>query len=236
MELFLLALCGCFCLSFVENKALDLAIRHTWDSGPIYHTPTHMALSWNKGDKFLTLHVKSQYFFDPPPPDVVSGEPYPKLWNYEVAEVFFLAPNNKYLEVEVSPHGKYLLLLLNGRSHAIKQMLPMKYDAIISEAFSSWVGKAEIPLGYLPHNVSKLNAYAIHGTGEDRQYEALYPVPKGKFENPNFHRLEYFKEFDVTDVVKDTSEIGKYWDSIERIITGRRKATTKLLEQEDECC
>merc|ERR1712126_356126 len=115
-EVLLLALCALVYVLPGHCTTMNLTIKHTWDSGPIYHRPTRMALSWNKGDKFLTLHVNSQYFFDPPPPAVVAGEPYPKLWNYEVAEIFFLAPSNKYLEVELSPHGKYLLLLLSGRS------------------------------------------------------------------------------------------------------------------------
>ena len=49
----------------------------------------------------------------------------------------------------------------------------------------TWDGKAEIPLSYLPRGLSKVNAYAIHGHGEDRIYEALYPVPNGKYESPN---------------------------------------------------
>ena len=64
-------------------------------------------------------------------------------------------------------------------------MLPMKYDANISRESMTWIGKAEIPLSYLPHNVSLMNAYAIHGHGKQRMYEALYPVPTGKYPEPD---------------------------------------------------
>lgn len=33
--------------------------------------------------------------------------------------------------------------------------------------------------------VTKFNAYAIHGSGDERMYEALYPTPEGKYENPD---------------------------------------------------
>ena len=42
----------------------------------------------------------------------------------------------------------------------------------------TWMGEATIPWGYFPPNVNKMNSYAIHGSGEKRTYEALYPIPK----------------------------------------------------------
>lgn len=42
-----------------------------------------------------------------------------------------------------------------------------------------WHVEAFVPIEYLPPNVTKMNAYAIHGTGDDRVYEALYPVVYG---------------------------------------------------------
>lgn len=48
-----------------------------------------------------------------------------------------------------------------------------------------WHGLAKIPLSYLPPDVCKFNAYAIHGSGPDRQYESLYPVPQQAFEQPD---------------------------------------------------
>jgi hypothetical protein len=33
--------------------------------------------------------------------------------------------------------------------------------------------------------VTKFNAYAIHGEGDERQYESLFPVPNGQFPNPD---------------------------------------------------
>lgn len=41
-----------------------------------------------------------------------------------------------------------------------------------------WKGEALLPWAYFPPNVNKMNSYAIHGSGEKRTYEALYPIPK----------------------------------------------------------
>lgn len=41
-----------------------------------------------------------------------------------------------------------------------------------------WKGEALVPWAYFPPNVNKMNSYAIHGSGENRTYEALYPIPK----------------------------------------------------------
>lgn len=43
-----------------------------------------------------------------------------------------------------------------------------------------WTGEAILPRGYFPPGVTKFNAYAIHGEGEDRVYESLYPATGGE--------------------------------------------------------
>lgn len=42
---------------------------------------------------------------------------------------------------------------------------------------TKWEGKALLPWSYFPPCTDKFNAFAIHGLGEERKYEALYPVP-----------------------------------------------------------
>jgi len=65
----------------------------------------------------------------------------------------------------------------------LQQLLPMKYDATIEG--STWKGEAIIPWEYFPPDTNQFNAYAIHGTDPRRVYEALYPVPSGKFTEPD---------------------------------------------------
>lgn len=76
------------------------------------------------------------------------------------------------------------LLFLLGRRQAfetlffifLQQQLPMVFNATITG--DRWMGEALIPWSYFPPNVNKMNSYAIHGSGEKRTYEALYPIPK----------------------------------------------------------
>lgn len=48
-----------------------------------------------------------------------------------------------------------------------------------------WTGYARIPEDYFPPDVDKFNAYAIHGTNENRMYESLYPAECGKHLEPD---------------------------------------------------
>ena len=52
----------------------------------------------------------------------------------------------------------------------------MNVSAKIDKEKRTWTGSALIPLEYFPPCVVKANAFAIHGSNEERQYEALYPA------------------------------------------------------------
>ena len=45
---------------------------------------------------------------------------------------------------------------------------------------------------YFPPGVDKFNAYSIHGSGDQRIFRSLFPVP-GEF--PDFHRTQDFGSF-----------------------------------------
>ena len=127
------------------------------------------------------------------------GEAFYGLWDYEVAEVFFLADNKcdgtpDYLELEFGPHGQHLGLYLHGVRKAIKHSFPIEYEAQIDKENGSWTGKAKIPKEYFPPGVNKMNAYAINGPSDGRIYKALYPVPGPQ---ADYHRLEFFVPFDA---------------------------------------
>ena len=127
------------------------------------------------------------------------GEAFYGLWEYEVAEVFFLADNKcdgtpDYLELEFGPHGQHLGLYLHGVRNAIKHSFPIEYEAQINKENGSWTGKAKISKEYFPPGVNKMNAYAINGPSDGRIYKALYPVPGPQ---ADYHRLEFFVPFDA---------------------------------------
>ncbi|XP_028401964.1 UPF0462 protein C4orf33 homolog [Dendronephthya gigantea] len=176
----------------------EYLIENTWHGDAIKsHDPVKLTLSASADNKYIVVKVDAPFFNDPGIPNAPAGEPCPQLWDYEVVEIFFLGEDTKYLEVELCPHGQHLVLMLKGIKNIIKDELELQYTVEKSE--KRWTGEAKIPVEYLPPNVTLLNAYAIHGSGESRQYEALYPANK-EFDQPNFHRLQFFKPFEVNSL------------------------------------
>ncbi|XP_072171346.1 UPF0462 protein C4orf33 homolog [Diadema setosum] len=180
---------------------LDFEIKTQWDGRPVNHSPVQLSIAKNEdGDGGIIIEVVAPFYDDPPPP-VPSGSSQPGLWDYEVVEAFFLGEEDKYLEVEICPHGQYLVLQLHGARNIIKEGLPLEFVALIQDDRSLWRGSAKLPAAYLPGGLRRFNAYAIHGTGAEREYESLYPAEGGKHDCPDFHRLEYFRDVDWTGVV-----------------------------------
>jgi hypothetical protein len=112
------------------------------------------------------------------------------LWEYEVVELFLLGEDSVYVEIEMGPHGQYWVLQLHGVRRVMAQGLPMQDDTHSGEQI--WHGKARFPVSYVPPGVSRVNAYAIHGRGEERRYLAAFAVPG---ERPDFHQLTAFGPF-----------------------------------------
>lgn len=186
------------------------SISNTWDGKPIDHGPAQ--LSFRGTANVVEISITAPYFGDPAPPGGNPGEGYFKLWDYEVVEAFFLNDKEQYLELEFGPHGQHLSLLLNGNRNAIKHTLPMDYSANIIEDKKVWTGFARVPVEYFPPNVSLFNAYAIHGTGDDRVYEALY---ESSGPQPDFHRLEKFQPIDFQYILPDNkaAKHSAIWES-----------------------
>uniref|UniRef100_A0A8C2PHC3 Uncharacterized protein n=1 Tax=Capra hircus TaxID=9925 RepID=A0A8C2PHC3_CAPHI len=174
---------------------MDFKIEHTWDGFPVKHEPVFVRL--NPGDRGVMMEVSAPFFNDPPSPLGEPGKPFNLLWDYEVVEAFFLNDiTEQYLEVELCPHGQHLVLLLSGRRNVWKQGLDLSFK--VSRGEAKWEGSAFIPWSYFPPNVTKFNLFAIHGSKDERSYEALYPVPQ--------HELQQGQKPDLTDIFKNNQE------------------------------
>ncbi|XP_062991287.1 UPF0462 protein C4orf33 homolog [Elgaria multicarinata webbii] len=176
---------------------MEFKIEHTWNSFPVTHDPVVIRLIPENGG--ILMEVSAPFFKDPPAPLGEPGKPFNGLWDYEVVEAFFLNDETQqYLEVELCPHGQHLVLLLSGRRKVCKQELPLMFE--VSRTSAKWNGRAHLPWSYFPPATDKFNAFAIHGSGVDRTYEALYPILQHeiqKEQKPDFHRLEYFKSLNL---------------------------------------
>jgi len=136
------------------------------------------------------VHVDAPFHGDPAPEEPPG--PLMGLWNYEVVELFVvgLAPADKpvpYTEIELGPHGHHLVLKLEGVRNPVKTELPLAFTADVRGR--RWHGEALLPFHLLPARPVRMNAYAIHGQGDDRRYLAMTAVPG---DTPDFHRLECF--------------------------------------------
>lgn len=111
-----------------------------------------------------------------------------QLYNYECVEFFFMNEKGHYLEVEVGPHGHWLVLFFDGYRNAINNGEEIELDVENRIEFDTWICNLEIPLAFIPANATRFNAYALHGSDPERHYEALGPVLNGSLKEPDFHK------------------------------------------------
>ncbi|XP_063615158.1 uncharacterized protein LOC134788213, partial [Penaeus indicus] len=209
-------------------------IKTEWNSIPVTHDPVEIKLQGFEAG--VEMNVTAPFFNDPKP-DGPSGQPFYGLWDYEVVEMFFLNDNDEYLEVELGPWGQHLLLLLKGARNAIKHSMPLDYIAQVpTTTDGKWTGSALIPPEYFPPNVTRINAYAIHGTDKDRIYESLFPAPENDLDypQPDFHRLELFKPIDFQFQMPNNSEYSQLWQ--EAMTSGGSSSTgiSPVVKDEEE--
>ena len=89
----------------------------------------------------------------------------------------------------------------------------MRDNALTGNVYISYLTlslfrSALIPKSYFPPNVSKFNAYAIHGKNigeekvapEDIVYESLFPTSPGELPAASFHYLKPFGDIDLNEV------------------------------------
>ncbi|MDA3971557.1 MAG: hypothetical protein PF442_09400 [Desulfobulbaceae bacterium] len=162
----------------------QLQIKQTWNGQP--------ALAAEEGSVFIRLdheglhvHVQAPFHHDPPPPSP-SGLT-PGLWEYELVELFLLGGGGQYLEIELGPHGHYLVYFLKGVRQVARSVAPLRVACVITS--SRWQGDIVLSRADLPDGLSHVNGYALHGQGVQRRYLAAAPVPGPA---PDFHQPRAF--------------------------------------------
>jgi hypothetical protein len=168
---------------------MRLVIAQTWDAQPIDESEQVVVTLARRRDD-LVVEVDAPYHGDPRP--TVAPGRLDRLWEYEVVELFLAGADERYLELEVGPHGHYLVLQLAGRRHVERRALLAQFEAVLSG--HRWRGTARLPVAYLPPDVVRGNAYAMHDVGPNRRYLAAFPVPG---ERPDFHALDRFGPVEI---------------------------------------
>jgi hypothetical protein len=176
------------------TAATVLSIAHDF-RGVLLPEAHHAVVRLGRTDDSLCIDVDAPYFGDPAPAGPAG--PTDRLWEHEVCEVFVADDADNYLEVELSPHGHHLVLVLAGVRNVVRSQLPIVYHARIVLApdapsagpMGRFYGQARVPWDYLPVPTVRANAYAIHGPPAQRCYHAHSP-PGG--ESADFHKLASF--------------------------------------------
>lgn len=207
-----------------STRAEEYRILTTWDNRTIDHLDQPVVIRLERHDESaFKISVDAPFFNDPPNPNGTVGEPFFTLWDYEVVEVFFLNDKNQYVEIELCPWGQHIVLLLDGQRNTIRHSLFIEFTATRND--THWQGVALIPVHFLPPNVGKMNAYAIHGSDPKRVYESLYPVAFNSTAAADFHNLAAFQPFNASIIVENA--IDAYSDVWVDSFTGIRRLEIK---------
>ncbi|TNE92144.1 MAG: hypothetical protein EP330_03040 [Deltaproteobacteria bacterium] len=162
---------------------IELHVDRTWDdreAPPEEHVTVRITVM----EDALRVDVSATFHGDPAPPG--DGSTW-GLWEHEVVELFLLGEDERYTEIELGPHGHYLVLRLHGERQVTERELPIDYTARIEGG--RWTGSAVVPRSLLPEAPWRGNAYAIHGVGEARRYLVHHPLGTDK---PDFHAIGAF--------------------------------------------
>lgn len=172
-----------------------LAIARTWDGAPA-PAGEHAFVEVTRTTEGLAIAVDAPWHGDPPPS--APPGPTPALWEHEVVELFVAGVDQRYLELEIGPHGHHLVLWLEGVRRPIRERLPLSLE--VRRDGPRWRARAETgPQVPLPDPPWRLNAYSIHGAGAARRHLAFAPVPGAA---PDFHRLDAFVAWDALPLTR----------------------------------
>jgi hypothetical protein len=160
----------------------------TWD-GEAADPEEVATLTLRRGLDGLHVRIHAPFHGDPAPPG--EGSTW-GLWEFEVVELFVLGPDDRYVEIELGPHGHYLALVLQGARKVVERERPL--DVQVTREGTHWTGEVLIPWSLLPQEPWRGNAYAIHGIGEARRYLVHHPLGT---ERPDFHAIAAFPELRV---------------------------------------
>jgi hypothetical protein len=166
------------------GQGVHLVVERSWD-GEVVAGIEETRLFFRLSQQGLEIEVTAPFYNDPAP--VAPGGELDALWADEVVELFLLGDKGHYLEVELGPHGHYLILLLTGIRQVKKRLCPCRCQVRIIG--SRWQASLTVAKEQLPLPFSHANAYAMHGQGAGRRYLAAFPVPGKK---PDFHQPSFF--------------------------------------------
>lgn len=164
-------------------------IAYNWDGRVLAEQDqANVEVAWlENGD--LSMAIDAPFANDPKPCSASAS--CWELWKFEVVE-FFLVGQGKpapYIEIEISPWGKYLVLRLLGARNLKDQHLPLDIISVQRNT-TRWTAKAVISHTLLPEGELKVNAFRLSGQEPDRRYHVMTVMATAC---PDFHLIEQFE-------------------------------------------
>jgi hypothetical protein len=142
-------------------------------------------------DTHLLIRIVAEHYDDPAPAALPGRTE--RLWEHEVAELFIAGCNGHYVEIEVGPHGHFLAYAFSGVRVLADPRFPIEIQWLATSG-ASWAAEFRINRDQLPPRPWRVNAFAINGLGDKRQWLSAFemPAPTG----PDFHQPNHFPSFD----------------------------------------
>jgi len=164
---------------------MELTLEWTWDGEPL-RADERTFVSLRRHGGLWHLEVDAPYFRDLPPaapPGSTEG-----LWNHEVVEIFLVEEGSlddspRYTEIELGPHGHFLILTFRGVRRRAAVVQPVTYRRGVEG--TRWWGVLTVQESAMPASPYRVNAFAIHGPTGGRKHFAYRPVPGTA---PDFHQ------------------------------------------------
>jgi len=173
----------------IAESACELTVASTWDGEPI-GADEQVRVRLRLTARELRIAVRAPFHGDPAPP----GEPgaMDRLWEHEVVELFVAGVASgggdvPYTEIELSPWGHHWVLQLHGVRRVVATGMPIAFRSY--RRGEAWLGAARLDRALLPPPPWRVNAFAIHGTGDERRFLAATALPGPQ---PDFHQPERF--------------------------------------------
>ena len=169
----------------------ELRIQYEWD-GTLLESIDQVPLEVKLTDEGLHIKLQASLYHDPEPPTPPDPEKGTwELWGYEVVELFLVGERGEYTEIEMGPWGHHLVLQLDAPRSIVRKEIPMQFTALETEG--GWSGEGFVSREWLPDNIVRANAFAIHTVNGNRRYCCYTPLQGSQ---PDFHQPARFVSWD----------------------------------------
>lgn len=167
-------------------------ITHHWD-GTLLPVAEQPVFSIAVQDEHVVVRVQAVLPWGVHAPEVPAGFT-DGLWEYDVVELFAVAPDGTYLEIELGPKGHWLAYWFSGYRNRMDRSIDhaaLAYTAQLTD--EGWTGTCTFPVSWLPASWSdcRWNMYQIRRRGDAGEYDYLAWKGDATIE-PDFHQTTLF--------------------------------------------